>query len=45
MFEAPGFRPDVVGGMRSLDMLVVGPAVEHDVAVRDRLSGVGVVVD
>ena len=45
MFEAPRFGPDVVGGMRSLDMLVVQSAIEHNVAVRDRLSGVGVIVD
>ena len=30
--------------MRSLDMLVVGTSVEHDAAVRDRCSGVRVVV-
>ena len=45
MFEAPGFSPDVVGGMRGLDVLVIGPAVEHHVAIRDRFSRVGVVVD
>ncbi len=45
VFEAPGFGPDVVGSMRGLDVLVIGSAVEHHVAVRDRLSGVGVVVD
>ena len=45
VFEAAGLGPDVVGGVSGLDMLVVGPAIEHHVAIRDRLSGVGVVVD
>ena len=45
MFKASGFGANVVGAMGGFDVLVIGPAVEHHVAIRGRFSGVGVVVD
>ncbi len=44
VFEASGFRADVVGSLSGFDVLVVRAAVEHHVAVRNGISGVGVVV-
>ena len=44
VFEASGLGADVVGAMSGFDVLIVGAAIEHHVAVRDRISGTGVVV-
>jgi hypothetical protein len=45
VFESSKLRPDVIGSVGGLDMLVVGTSVKHDVAVRDRCSRIRVVID
>jgi hypothetical protein len=44
MFEAACFGPDVVTRVRRFHVLVIGPSVEHDVAIGDCISGVRVVI-
>ena len=45
MFEASSFSSDVVGSMSGLDVLIIRSAIEHDVAIRGGVAGVGVVID
>ena len=45
MFEASSFSSDVVGSMSGFDVLIIRPAIEHDVAIRGGVAGIGVVID
>ena len=45
VLETSAFRPDVIRGVSCLDVFVIGPAIEHNVAICDNISSIRVVID